>query len=120
MSASPVASSQAGPPEFKTEYHPCSSWPPQFHTYDEFGINGGGEPVPLSDDQPWRPFKSRGDFEFAEIALEAGLNEHHINALLKLFSSVSDGSTQVTMKSQSDLHQAWDTAAQRLTPVCPY
>ncbi|KAI6127987.1 hypothetical protein EDD16DRAFT_1690555 [Pisolithus croceorrhizus] len=37
---------------------------------------------------PWYPFRSRLDFEFAELALEAALNKEQVNRLLRLMKSI--------------------------------
>ncbi|KAG2133599.1 uncharacterized protein EDB93DRAFT_1093239, partial [Suillus bovinus] len=46
------------------------------------------------DEEPWRPFCSHSDFEFAEIALNAALNKSQINALLALIGCISRGESQ--------------------------
>jgi hypothetical protein len=111
----PPASVQL-PSEFKTEYHPRSGRATLYQPSEEFGIREMQQ-VPVDED-PWRPFRSRGDFEFAEIALNASLNKSQINALLDLISRINQGQAQVTLKNEADLSKAWDNAATELTPVC--
>ncbi|KAF8836624.1 hypothetical protein BDN67DRAFT_1014534 [Paxillus ammoniavirescens] len=72
------------------------------------------------DKEPWRPYRVSGDFEFAEIALEAGLNAAQIDGLLSLIFHVSQGQAEVTLKNEADLHKAWDHAAMELTPISDY
>jgi hypothetical protein len=67
---------------------------------------------------PWCPFRSRGNFEFAEIALDAALNKAHINGLLALISRIPSGETQMTLKTDMDLRKAWEHATDQVTPVC--
>jgi hypothetical protein len=104
--------------DFKTEYHPRSNQPPLFQSYEEFRHYSHKQQPP--NKEPWQPFSCYGDFEFAEIALEAGLSKAHINKLLKLIARVSEGSAQVTFKNENDLHCTWNCAATQLTPVCNY
>lgn len=105
------------PREFKTEFHPRSSRPDLLQSFEEFGITSHAPEAP-TDEEPWRPFQSRGDFEFAEIAVDASLSKAHINALLDLISRVRTGQTEVTLKNENDLRQTYDNAAKELTPVC--
>ena len=104
------------PKEFKTEFHPRSSRPDLLQSFEEAGVTNHAPEVP-ADEEPWRPFQSRGDFEFAEIAVNASLSKTHINALLDLISRVKMGQTELTLKNENDLRQAYDNAAKELTPV---
>jgi hypothetical protein len=113
--AQPAASDGQRQPDFKTEYHPRSNRPHLFQSYEEFGRQATEDLAP--DKEPWRPYRVSGDFEFAEIALEAGLNVAQINGLLSLISRVSQGQAEVTLKNEGDLRKAWDNAAAELTPV---
>ncbi|KAF8834492.1 hypothetical protein BDN67DRAFT_914913 [Paxillus ammoniavirescens] len=69
--------------------------------------------------EPWCPYNESGDFKFAEIALEAGLNAAQINGLLSLIMCMSQGQDKVTLKNEANLRKAWDNAAAELIPVCP-
>ena len=105
------------PTEFKTEYHPHSRWPVLHQPYEEFGINNAASPT-MVDSVPWKPFKTRGDYLFAEIALDAGLNKTQVDGLLELFLLVTKGTEQVTMKIDAELWKACDNVGAELTPVC--
>ncbi|KAG2137820.1 hypothetical protein BD769DRAFT_1351482 [Suillus cothurnatus] len=113
----PAASVQP-PSEFKTEYHPRSGCPTLFQAFDEFRVPPEAQQVPI-DEKPWHPFRSRADFEFSEIALDAALNKSQIDALLNLILRVSQGHAEITLKNEADLSKAWDNAAAELTPVFP-
>jgi len=105
------------PKEFKTEFHPRSRRPDLLQRFEEFGVTRCAPEVP-ADEEPWRPFQSRGDFEFAEIAVDASLSKTQINALLDLISRVKMGQTELTLKNENDLRRAYDNVAKELTPVC--
>ena len=60
--------------DIKVEYHPNSGIPTSVEHLHEYRQRRLGERQQLAD-QPWKPFRTRGDFEFAEIALDAALNE---------------------------------------------
>lgn len=73
--------------------------------------------APIIDDELWCPFRSRGDFKFSEIAIEAALNKSQINSLLSLITRISEGHAQITLKNEADLLKVWDNTAAELTPV---
>lgn len=103
------------PPDFKTEFHPHSNRPPLFQQQEEFGMRDDHQMAP--DTHPWRPFVEQGDYLFAEIALQAGLNASQVNGLLRLISHISQGKAKVTLQNEVDLRRAWDMAAMQVTPV---
>ncbi|KAF8123035.1 hypothetical protein EV363DRAFT_1550073 [Boletus edulis] len=84
------------PDDFKTEYHPRSGRPPLFQSTEDFS--------PMAD------------LEFADIAIQAGLNTSHVNALLSIISWVANKSANVTFKNENELRLTCDRAAQELTP----
>ncbi|KAG2068822.1 hypothetical protein BDR04DRAFT_1023603, partial [Suillus decipiens] len=70
------------------------------------------------DEEPWCPFCSCGNFEFAEIALNAALNKSHIDVLLALIGCILRGESQVTFTNDNKLHKAWEHAAAQVMLVC--
>jgi hypothetical protein len=111
---SPQGSDVEVPADFKTEYHPRSGCLPLFQAAEDFGRLDA--PAMQPDEQPWRPFKTKADLEFADVAIQAGLNASHVNTLLSIISRVADKSESVTFKNENELRQACDRAAQELTP----
>jgi hypothetical protein len=103
------------PTDFKTKYHPHSKHPTLFQDANEFRVHKSFKPPP--DDAPWCPFRCKGNFEFAEIALDTSLNQKQVNTLLDLIACVAKGTTQVTLKNEQELRKACDAAAAELTPV---
>ncbi|KAG2085835.1 uncharacterized protein F5147DRAFT_781868 [Suillus discolor] len=73
-----------------------------YQSFDEFGIAPEMQALP-ADEALWRPFRSRRDFEFSEIALDAALNKHQIDRLLSLIAHISQGQTQITLTNETDL-----------------
>ncbi len=75
--------------------------------------------------EPWLPFKTRTDFEFAEMAHEAFLTEDVTERLIKLMHSVAstdnntlaDNKNKFTIKNYKDLTETWNKASNLLTPV---
>ncbi|KAI6005210.1 hypothetical protein F5J12DRAFT_905946 [Pisolithus orientalis] len=72
-----------------TEFHPHSNTPSLFQLQEEFGQCATATMAP--DPHPWCPFIKEGDYLFAEIALQAGLNVLQINGLLSLISLIVQG-----------------------------
>ncbi|KAG1899351.1 uncharacterized protein F5891DRAFT_1128989 [Suillus fuscotomentosus] len=113
INPAPAASAQL-PSEFKTEYHPRSGCLTLFQPFNEFRTSSDAQHnVPIINDEPWHPFRSRGDFEFSEIAIEAALNKSQINPLLSLITCISE--VPVTYKKDEQVYEVhawpiWDWA----------
>lgn len=98
-----------------TVYHPHSGLAP---TLDHFGDykrspDSSGDvrrPVP-PDETPWEPFRSRLDFEFAELATEARLNRSQIERLLRIMNKAAENGSQFTLRSYKDLEDTWERAS---------
>jgi hypothetical protein len=71
----------------------------------------------LVDGEPWRPFQSETDFEFAEIAHQATLNKEQTEALLCIIWNISSAGAKFSFKTYSDVRAAWQSAAEQLTPM---
>ncbi|KIN97214.1 hypothetical protein M404DRAFT_32556 [Pisolithus tinctorius Marx 270] len=110
-----TSSNAAKLPEFKIQFHPRSNQPLIYQSYEEFRVRSEKSPSPV-DKTPWSPFRTLGDFEFAEIALASLLNQQQVNALLNLFARVTQGAVQVTLKNDAELRKVCDAAAMELTP----
>lgn len=105
------------PEKIKIEFHPQSGKETLIQSLEEFQ-NKSYTIDPLSlDSEPWRPFNSRADFEFAEIALQGNLKKDQVEALLNLIKSVASGESKFTLTSYTDLKNSWAKASERLTPV---
>ncbi|KAG1842596.1 hypothetical protein F4604DRAFT_1689833 [Suillus subluteus] len=71
--------------------------------------------VPPPDGQPWSPFKSRLEFEIAEIMLEVGFNNQQTDRLIKLCHRCAVGKEKLTFKNHKDIHNVWEAASHRIT-----
>ncbi|EGO02611.1 hypothetical protein SERLA73DRAFT_47639, partial [Serpula lacrymans var. lacrymans S7.3] len=61
--------------------------------------------------KPWSPFWPCTDFEFAEIALEAVQNKDQITRLITLIQCCGKNLDSFTLKSHTELCEAWKSAA---------
>lgn len=100
----------------RTKYHPNSKRPPQLAAFEEYRDRPPVNP-PLAKSEPWSPFVSRADFEFAEIALEAALTKDQVDSMIKLIGRLTQGQDFFTLTSHRDLRKAWDAASELVTPV---
>jgi hypothetical protein len=104
--------------DIKVEYHPNSGIPTSVEHLHEYRQRRLGERQQLPD-QPWKPFRTRGDFEFAEIALDAALNKAQTNALISLIHHCISVPTSFTLSNHAELCQLWEQTSNKLTVVSP-
>ena len=103
------------------EYHPNAGKPTITHLFSEFtqgNVTQAYEPDSSTD--PWYPFRSRLDFEFAELALEAALSKEQTTRLLTLAQRIHAHTEKFTLQSYHDLQNTWKAAEHHMTPVSTY
>jgi len=104
----------------RTEYHPHTKLPPkivQFEDYREYHSQHR-RPTPRNPSKPWTPFRTRAEFEFAEVVLDAALNRRQIDTLLKVFHRCVEGEDRLDLKNHADLQEMWELASVLHTRVC--
>ncbi|KAI6094690.1 hypothetical protein EDD16DRAFT_1783795 [Pisolithus croceorrhizus] len=102
--------------DIRVKYHPNAGIPPQEIPFAEFAR--GHWPRAYKPDvstDPWYPFRSRLDFEFAELALEAALNKEQVNRLLRLMKSIRSAGEVFTLNEYNDLQSTWRAASHHMT-----
>ncbi|KAG2136839.1 hypothetical protein BD769DRAFT_1626893 [Suillus cothurnatus] len=85
------------------------------YSFDNFERRAADFLVPPPDSQPWSPFKSRLEFEIAEIMLEVGFNNQQTDRLVKLCHRCAVGKEKLTFKNHKDIHNMWEAASHRIT-----
>ena len=68
------------------------------------------------DEEPWLPFSTRADFEYADITLEAGLNASQSTRLILLIQRIANGES-FTLKNHEEVQRKWDKASSKLAEV---
>ncbi|KAG1850262.1 hypothetical protein C8R48DRAFT_778238 [Suillus tomentosus] len=102
--------------DIRCEYHPSSGIPPEVHTFHTFKrCPTPSTPSVPPDKQPWTPFKSRLEFELAELALEACLNNEQTDRLIKLCNRCTSRQEKFTFQTHKDIRDRWDTTSHRIT-----
>ena len=101
------------------EYHPNSEKDPRTLSPDEFKDSFTHQPGPTGplDDEPWCPFSSKEDFEFAELVHESKLNQKQIERMIKLIQRCQQAPGSFTLNSYKDLHRALADTTKLLTNV---
>lgn len=78
------------------------------------------EPTEPPDNEPWRPFNSRTDFEFAEFVHGTALNRTQIDKLIGIIRRCQDAPNSFTFKNHKDLKGSLEDASKLLTPVTTF
>lgn len=105
--------------DIRIEYHPHSGRPTIIqHLQDYHNPRTSKIQQAPSSGEPWRPFKSQFDFEFAEFALSASLNKDETNTLISLFHRCANNGEALTISNHDELRRTWDLASDMMTDVC--
>jgi hypothetical protein len=110
----PVQSYQDG--DIRVEYHPNSHRKVDIFDFDKYH-QSALETSSIVDPEPWAPFRTREDFEFAEIALETGMTKGQLEALIKLFRKCIAKEGSFTIRDHKDMKHTFDVASNRLAKV---
>jgi len=106
------------------EYHPHSGKGSRILSPEEFKATLSdrlAEPTEPPDDEPWRPFRSRDDFEFAEFVHDTALNQSQIDQLIKFIRRQDEsGSGSFTLQNYNDLKDVLERASKLLTSVTTF
>ncbi|KAI0814933.1 hypothetical protein BC629DRAFT_1436013 [Irpex lacteus] len=99
--------------DIRVEYHPGAGMKPStiVYPFDQYRQVRPEVDFASTLDEPWRPFQTRGDFEFAEIVHESRMSHAATERLLKLIRGVQTGEVELTFNSQSDVRRAWEKAS---------
>lgn len=105
--------------DIKVEFHPKAGHPPKFFRFNDYlGPRHTPKNATVPNQEPWEPFRSRLDFEIAELMLESHLNTEQSMALLSLFRKVIASPDDFTLSSTRDLERIWtDARKSRATGV---
>jgi len=101
----------------RTEYHPNSGRGIKVETFEDYREHSLKDTSIPEITDPWRPFQSRTDFEFAQLALEAALTKKHVDKLIQLVERCIKGQDSFNLTNHQDVYKTWDSAATMLTPV---
>lgn len=105
--------------DFRTEYHPKASRPTRVDHFEDYGRSEYQPPSKPPISNPWTPFRTRLDFELADLILNAALNRQQITTLISIIhqSREQKDGEGVTLNSYKDLSDTWDRASKKSADV---
>ncbi|EKM75982.1 hypothetical protein AGABI1DRAFT_94447 [Agaricus bisporus var. burnettii JB137-S8] len=94
-----------------TDYHPHSGRNYTTHTLSDYGRQRTSKIPP--NKEPWRPFRTRLDFEICELALESYLNKKQLKKLITLINKAitagpDNGHEGFTIRSVDEVEKLWE------------
>jgi hypothetical protein len=102
------------PDDIKIEYHPHSKKPPLILKFDDCKIVkepiaavNDLPPAAPAEEEPWAPFDTRLDFEFAELMLDCLMNERQRENLINLVKKLKQEPSEFTIQSVDHLDKIW-------------
>lgn len=99
--------------DIRIEYHPHSKQPTIIKNLEDyFGDQDQAVSEEDIDLEPWRDFGTRDNFEFAEWALEAELNQRQIEKVFTFINRLRSGVSDLTLRSYQELADAWAIASE--------
>ncbi|XP_006461651.1 hypothetical protein AGABI2DRAFT_70673 [Agaricus bisporus var. bisporus H97] len=97
------------------EYHPHSGRNTTTHSLSDYGLQRSSEMPPIKE--PWKPFRTRLDFEICELALECYMNKSQLKKLITLVNqAVIAGpmnDERFTISSVNEVEQIWKLTAEQ-------
>jgi hypothetical protein len=115
-----LVDSQSGPSvgDIKIEHHPDTKQVPDFIPLKTYQARQKLKKPRSNTRKPWKPFKSRSEFEFAEVALKAGLTKNQVNTLIHVIDRRARGEDSFDIRDHDHMHTIWDAGAILHATVC--
>lgn len=103
--------------DIRREYHPNSHRETEIFSFDAYQ-SIPPVVIPPVEPEPWLPFKTREDFEFAEIALATAMTKAQIDATIGLLHRCIDkGKGSFTLSNHDEMRKTLKVASDRLPKV---
>ena len=104
--------------DIRIEYHPHSGRPAEILPLKEYQECRLKTEIPkLNTQQPWKPFQTRAEFEFAEVTLKAGLTKNQADTLISLMKHCIKGEESFKIDSHAHICEIWNAGAVLHTAV---
>lgn len=104
--------------DIQTEYHPHSGRKSHIEHFDDYGRkeeSTRNDFIPPK--KPWRPFRTRLDFEVADLIMETAMNAKQIVTLISLLQRCALSVEKFTIHSHNDLQKTWDQSSTKSVAV---
>jgi hypothetical protein len=96
--------------DIKIVYHPHCGKPEEiFHLEDYNSSLPRPTNIP-TEENPWRPFRTRTDFEIAELILATHMNKDQTTIFLKLLHKIAANPKSFTIANKKELDDTWEGA----------
>jgi hypothetical protein len=96
--------------DIKIVYHPYCGKPEEiFHLEDYNSSLPQPTDIP-TEEKPWRPFRTRTDFEIAELIFATHMNKDQTTIFLKLLHKIAADPKCFTIANKSELDNTWEGA----------
>ncbi|TEB31163.1 hypothetical protein FA13DRAFT_1629677, partial [Coprinellus micaceus] len=108
--------------DFKIEPHPrnAAGSKTRFCAYEDYTTDlpppkqpapaATSRPKPKTTNPPWFPFKTRKDFEFAELMQDAGVNTKQLDAIVLLINKIVKNPEEFTFQDGQHVSDTWKAA----------
>jgi hypothetical protein len=103
--------------DFRTEFHPSSKKASVTVSFEQYGQEQPFAYHHHPDQQPWAPFRTRLDFEIADLILEAALSEGQTTKLISLLKRCAESPGEFTLQSHADITKTWEEASSKCVDV---
>ncbi|KAF6743131.1 hypothetical protein DFP72DRAFT_1102075 [Ephemerocybe angulata] len=110
------------PGDVRIEYSPSLKRKAEYYRRDEYEEHrqkkgrSEGASTRVGADAPWHPFKTRTDFDFAELMFKGGLSKDQIASLLAIIRRCAEGDDILTFRGYPDLQSSWEEARHLVEP----
>ncbi|KAJ7663496.1 hypothetical protein B0H17DRAFT_864735, partial [Mycena rosella] len=101
--------------EIKRVFHPHSQRPPLFQSFPEYTASNISNHMPPVNSAPWKPFRTRLDFEVTEFCELAMLNTKMTETLITLIRHCGANIKNFTLVNHAEVGKLWDLASHKFT-----
>jgi hypothetical protein len=102
--------------DMKLKYHPSSGRKTRALSATDYCVYEFDHKI-VHDDHPWHPFRTRADFEAAELALRTSMNKEETETLFNLINRTTSDRDVFTLNTYKDAVNMWDLASSKQTGV---
>jgi hypothetical protein len=95
--------------DIKIVYHPHCGKPEEIFHLEDYNIPRPTTNIP-TEENPWRPFRTRTDFEIAELILATHMNKDQTTIFLKLLHEIAADPKCFTIANKKELDNTWEGA----------
>jgi hypothetical protein len=96
--------------DIKIAYHPHSGKPDEIFHLEDYNSKFSQPTNIPTDKNPWRPFRTRTDFEIAELVLATHMNKDQTTNFLKLLHKIAADPKCFTIANKKELDSTWEGA----------